>query len=306
VRRILHGFYAATVVAASFALAAAQTADPTDLVNQARKLNNDGKQDEALTLYREALARSPDSFDAHYGAGIALDLKGSYGDARREFEQAIEHATPDNKVQALTGMATSYAFDRDPANAARFYQQIFDIQTGASEYAGAAETANALGRVYLENGNLDDALKWYQTGYETARRQPDLPGAELDLIDLRWAHAQARIAARRGRATEARKHVATVKALVDKGSNPEQAVQFPYLAGYVDFYLKDFSGAIAQLRKADQSDPFILILLAQAYENTKQTAEARDAYRRVLALNGHSLNNAFARSIAREKLKAAG
>ena len=62
--------------------------DPMDMVKQARKLNGEGKQDEALALYRKALASSPNLFDAHLGAGIALDLEGKYGEARQEFQQA--------------------------------------------------------------------------------------------------------------------------------------------------------------------------------------------------------------------------
>src|SRR5438128_6575687 len=54
----------------------AQATDPAGLIKEARKLNTEGKQDEALALYRDALRRAPDSFDAHLGAGVALDLKG--------------------------------------------------------------------------------------------------------------------------------------------------------------------------------------------------------------------------------------
>jgi tetratricopeptide (TPR) repeat protein len=301
-RRGLHVFYAVAVAATSATGLAGQSREPADLVNQARKLNNEGKQDDALALYRQALARSPESFDAHYGAGIVLDLKGAFAEARREFARAIEVASADDKVQALTGMAVSFAFTGDAANCARFYQQIFDSQTAAGEFAGAAETANALGRVYLENGDLRNAVKWYQTGHETVRRQPDVPGPQLDLADLRWAHAQARIAARRGDAAEARRQIAVVQMLIDKGTNAEQTLQLPYLVGYVDLYLKNYKAAIAELQRADQTDPFILVLLGQAYEKARQRANAREAYQSVLMLNGHSLNNAFARPIARRKL----
>ncbi len=126
-----------------------------------------------------------------------------------------------------------------------------------------------------------------------------------DLRDLRWAHARARIAARKGDAAEARKQTAVVKALVDKGCNPDQAIQYPYLAGYVDFYLKDYAGAIAELQQADARDPFIQVLLAQALEKSGQAASAREHYRKVLESNAHSPNNAsppFARrSPARRK-----
>jgi tetratricopeptide (TPR) repeat protein len=145
-------------------------------------------------------------------------------------------------------------------------------------------------------------MKWYQTGYETSRRQKDMPGALIDLSDLRWMHAQARIAARKGSAATARAQVAAVKTILDKGTNEEQRVFYPYLVGYVNFFLKDYAGAIVELKRASQDDPFVLFLLAQAYEKSGDAPKAREVYQQVLASNAHSLKNAFARGAARKSL----
>ena len=292
-----------TVCALAIAAATAGAqADPSDLVRQARKLNSEGRQEQAIDLYREAIRRAPDSYDAHYGLGIALDLAGREKQARDEFAKAIELAPEGSKNQALTAMAVSYAFSGDAKGASAFYRQVYDAQTAAENYQGAAETANALGRVYLETADTENAFKWYQTGYETSRRQRDLDPAAMDLWDMRWAHAQARIAARRGNFPEARRQLDTVKHILDKGTNPEEQIQYPYLAGYVALYARQYQDAIAQLRQADQRDPFILALLARAYDNAHDRDAARDAYEKAMASNGHSLNNAFARIIARKKM----
>lgn len=292
------------VLVLSFVAAAlaAQQVDPSELVKQARKLNADGKQADAITLYQQALQRAPDLFDAHYGLGIALDLAGRFDEAHQQFAKAIELAPEEGKDQAITAAAVSYAFGADAKGASSFYRQLYDRQTSANAFGGAAETANALGRVYLESGDLDNALKWYQTGYETARRQRDLPGPVVDLSEMRWAHAQARIAARKGDAPAARLQMAAAKAVLDKGTNPDENIQYPYLAGYVSLYLKDYPGAIANLQQANQQDPFILLLLAQAYEKSGDAARARASYEKVLASNAHNVNNAFARAAARRKL----
>jgi tetratricopeptide (TPR) repeat protein len=286
----------------ALALFTAQTADPLDLVKQAQKLTAEGKADEALALYRQALARSPELFAAHLGAGIVLDLQGAYKEARQHFEKAILVAPDESKYQALVNMGVSYAFDGNAKSASTFYRQAFDRGMAAQDLRAAAETANALGRIYLESNDLDNAAKWYQTGYETSRRQPKLPADQADLWDLRWAHAQARIAARKGNAAAAHTQTAIVKGLLDKGTNPDQQIQYPYLVGYVALYLKDYRGAIAALTQADQKDPFILVLLAQAYEKAHDAANARQCYVEVLASNAHSLNNAFARPLAKKKL----
>ena len=297
--------FSALLTFGSIAIAQEAPGDPLAIVQQARRLNGEGKHDEAIALYREALMRSPDLYDAHYGLGIALDLKGTYREARQSFVKAIQLAPDESKEQALGAMAVSYAFSGDVREASSFYRQVFDRQMGAENFGAASETANALGRVYLETGDLGNAVKWYQTGYETGRRQAGVPGALIDLSDLRWAHAQARIAARKGSAATARAHIAEVKTLLDKGTNDDQRIQYPYLVGYVDLFLKDYAGAVAELKEANQQDPFVLFLLAQAYEKSGDAARARDSYRQILASNAHSLNNAFARSVARNKVSSA-
>jgi tetratricopeptide (TPR) repeat protein len=293
---------AAAARAAAQDPAAAATGDPIELVKQARKLNSDGKQDAALALYRQALERSPDLFDAHVGAGIVLDLQGNYKDARAHFARAIEVAPDGGRNQALSAMAVSYAFEGDAGGASRFYRQVFDRQESTQDLGGAAETANALGRIYLESGDFDNAFKWYQTGYETSRRQPKLTDDQMDLWNMRWAHAQARIAARKGNVEEARTQTVAVKSILDKGTNQDQQIQYPYLAGYVALYSQDYQTAIDELQKADQRDPFILVLLAQAYEKAGDAARAREFYMQVLTANAHSANNAFARPLARKKV----
>jgi hypothetical protein len=76
-----------------------------------------------------------------------------------------------------------------------------------------------------------------------------MPGPQLDLWSLRWAGAQARVAARRGNARVAREQIAIFKSLLDKGTNPDQQPQYRSLVGYVDFYSKDFRGRLPSFRK---------------------------------------------------------
>lgn len=283
--------------------AAAPQSEAADLVKQGRKLNNEGKQDEALALFNQALQKDPNLYEAQLGTGIALDLKGQYDEARRHFSKAIELAPAEAKAQALRNMAFSYAFQRQPGESAKYEQQVFDPQIAARNFGAAAETANELARIYLESGDIDNAAKWYKTGHDTAFRNPEMKDAEKDLWNFRWEHAQARIAARRGQSEEAHKHVAAAKAILDKGTNPEQARFFPYLTGYVALYTGDSKTAIADLQKADQRDPFILVLLAQAHERTGDNGQAMDYYRKALAVNTHNPTNAFARPIARKKVE---
>ena len=75
-------------------------------------------------------------------------------------------------------------------------------------------------------------------------------------------------------------------------------------AGHIarKFYGGDYKTAIGELAKANQEDPFILMLLAESYEKLSDTARAKEYYGKVMANNGHGPTNAFARPVARRKL----
>jgi Flp pilus assembly protein TadD len=273
-----------------------------DLIKQARKLNNEGKQDQALAIFNKLLQADPNMYEAHLGAGIVLDLQGKYDEARRHLAKAIEVAPPESKPQAMRNMAFSYAFESKAGEAAKYEQPLYAESIAKNNFFSAGEIANELARIYLESGDLDNAQTWYQKGHEAALKQANPTPAQKDLWEFRWEHALARLAARRGNKGEAQKHVAAAKAILDKGTNSEQAPFFPYLEGYVAHYLGDYKAAITSLQKADQRDPFILVLLAQAYEKSGDKTQATDYYRKVLDVNFHGPTNAFARPLAKKKL----
>lgn len=274
------------------------------LLSQASALDLAGKQEAAIAIFRDVLTRDPDSYRAHYGLGRALDLAGHYDEARDHFSKAIELASPGDRDQAQRMLAIAWTFVGKVDEASALFQQVFNRQLADGNFGGAADVASELGRVYLEHGDLDQAEAWYRTAHDTAARETGRPQWRVDLADMRWAHARARIAARRGRAGEARRQEAVVLHLLGKGGNDDQKIQYQYLLGYVDFYLGDYAAAQQALEKADQKDPFILLLLARSHEALGHAEQARDYDRRVLESTSHAVNNAFARPIARGKLGA--
>ena len=281
-----------------------QSATTADLVKQGRELNNQGKQDEAIALYQQALKADPKSFPAHLAMGVALDLKGDYAEARKHIQQAIDVADAEQKPQALRTMAMAWAFAGNGKEAEKYQQQVFDMRMTTQDYTGAAEIANEVARILLETGNVQDAADWYRKGHEVALKKSGLKPEETDLWDFRWEHAQARIAAREGKSQQAQQHVKAARAILDKGTLPkEQEPFYPYLTGYVAFYAKDYKTAIAELSKANQRDPFILSLLAQAHEQSGDPATAKTLYAKVLESNAHNPTNAYARPLAKKALR---
>ena len=274
-----------------------------DLVQRGVKLSHEGKQDDALALYEQALGKDPNSYQAQLETGIALDLKGEYAKAQEHLTKAVEVAPADLKQQAQRTLAFSYAFQGDAFKAADPEMEVFNARLAKGDAVGAGETCNELARIYLELGDPDHAYKWYKMGYDTVSRKADLSEADKNLWLFRWESAQARVAARRGNIEEAQQHVRAAKPALDKANNPDQMRFYPYLTGYVAFYGGDYKTAITELQKADQRDPLILVLLGQAYEKSGDAAQAKDYYRKVIEINVHNPTNAFARPLAKKKLQ---
>ncbi len=287
--------------------AAAQPPQPNapEFLREGQKLVRAGQLDEALSLYQREIEKNPANTAALNAAGVVLDLLGRTAEARRYFQKSAD-AAPDAQARAVAWrqMAMSYAFDNDCANSARYGRRLIDYWLERGNHFAAGEAANEVARVCMEAGALDEAERLYRTGTETGLKEPDISEDRRALWMFRLEHALARLAARRGQKDLAMKHMAAAKALLE--AHPEMAKQqqpfFPYLAGYVALYTGDASGALEQLKQANQNDPFIQCLMGMAHEKLGQKEEAMACYRRAAQTTAHNPPAAFARPFARKKL----
>jgi tetratricopeptide (TPR) repeat protein len=277
-----------------------------EFIRQGQQLMRQGKLEDALALYRQALQGSPDSLPANNAAGVALDLMGQGPEARKYFAKAIEVApNPQSKAGAQRAMAMSYAFEGNCKKTSEYEQLVLQYYASVNDFYQQGEVADEAARVCIDSGDLDAAYKLYQAGHDLGLREPGIKPDRKDLWEFRWEHAQARIAARRGNKEEAQKHVAAAKAVLDKGTNPQQAPFLPYLVGYVAFYAADYKTALDELPKANQNDPFIQVLIAQTYEKLGDKEKATEYYHKAATTTGHNPPAAFARPFARKKLGSA-
>jgi len=279
------------------------TQQQPDYIRQGQQLMREGRLDDALALYRTTLKSSPNSIPANIGAGIVLDLQLQGQEARKYFAKDIDAAyTPELKAVAQRMMAMSYAFESDCKKTSELEQQVFDYYGSVKDFSQQGEIANEAGRVCLESGDLAAAQHWYELAHVTGLKEPNIPPASQDLWEFRWESAQARIAIRRGNLAEAQKHVAAAKAILDKGTNPEQTQYLPYLDGYVAFYAGDYKTALAEFQKIEQNEPFIVCILAQTYEKLGDNAKALELYRKASTAILHNASAAYALPLAKKKL----
>lgn len=287
----------------TFAQAPAAQPEQPEFVKKGQQLMREGKMQDALALFRQTLQTSPFSVQANLGAGIVLDLISQGEDARKYFAKAIDVAdTAERKAASQRAMAMSYAFEGNCKKTVEFEEKVMQYDASINNFYQQGEIADEAARVCIDSGDLDAAEHWYKTGHELGLKETGIKPARQDLWEFRWEHAQARIAACRGNLAEAQKHVAAAKAVFDKGTNAEQAPFVPYLLGYVAFYAGDFPTALENLQKANQSDPFIVCLLAQTYEKLANRDKALEFYRKASTATAHNPPAAYAVPFSKKRL----
>jgi tetratricopeptide (TPR) repeat protein len=269
--------------------------------------NGDGQGGKALAAFQKAQAIGPKT--ARVEAFLANDdiLKGNYGKARATYLD-VQKTLPKGSVPFAVrfGVTFSHLYENHPDEA------LASLRTYLDEYkAGGLDQQfpevfiwNAMARINLEYGRLDEAMKSYEKGYES------VPGSKLaeDQKQIwmgRLRHGKARTLAKMGKQEEAWAEAEAIKKMIEGGG--EQGKQFwpayHYVAGYVKLEGKDYAAAVEHLKQASPDDPFHTLLLGRAYEGLGQKGEAKKAYQKVLASQQGNIERALSYPEAKKKLQ---
>lgn len=246
-----------------------------------------------------------------------LDLDGQTRKARVILQQVLDTISePAAKADAQRAMAMSFAFGRDCAHTVKYESLVIDDWRSREQadpgnaFYQEGEMADEAARVCLDAGDVDEAERWYRTGYERGLLEPPPQTHRKALWDFRLAHALGRIAARRGDTAEAHRQIEAARRALDTDSAmaAQQERFFPYLVGYVALYTHDLPTARAQFTKAialkgNEKDPYLRCLLAMTDEQLGHRDDAMAQYRQAYDLaTAHNPASAFARRYARAKL----
>jgi tetratricopeptide (TPR) repeat protein len=283
--------------------------------------------DEAIAVYRQALAISPGFVPARRGLGRVFDLIGRHADARAEYLAGLERASSYEDEPLLWDLATSYVFERrfDEAHAAlRRWADLSVKRRGQDQGGSPMFFELAMAREAFDEAERVLELRFAPIKKPVAMPRSQTPDPDVVLTWLEWSQYQSQravVAARRGRADEARRLMAEAEAQVAKVDEVLATVALPAApnaphsnvsggfmlpTGEVAFWLGDTARAIRMLSTEYLKLPRHNLLLGQAYEREQSLAEARAAYTRVVESTVLSIELAWARPIAQARLAAIG
>jgi len=132
------------------------------LHNLAAPLKSQGKLDEAIRCYREALMLKPDYHEAHHNLAIELESRGKSYDAISHYREALQ-IKPDY-VEAHNSLGRALAARGEIDQAISQFRKAVQIKPRF------VETHNNLGVALAARGEFDQAISHYR---EALKIQPD-------------------------------------------------------------------------------------------------------------------------------------
>lgn len=270
--------------------------------------NGDARGDKAKVAFEKALALGTRSPRAEaFLAGDAL-LKGRYAEARKAYLD-VERSLPKGAVPfpIRFGVTFSYLYEGNPDGA------LESLRTYLAEYKARGLDQqfpevfiwNAMARINLEAGRLEEAQKCYKNGYDS------IPGSSLPEDQKKtWLgrlhHGTSRTFARMGKPQEAWAEADTVRQMLLTGGEAGRQYwpAYHYVAGYAKLESGDAAAALEHLLQADLNDPFHRLLLARAYEKLGRKEEAKASYQKILDSQWAGIERPLAYPEAKRKLQS--
>ncbi|HXG95396.1 MAG TPA: tetratricopeptide repeat protein [Blastocatellia bacterium] len=267
-----------------------------------------GKLDEAKAAFERAIQLDGGTPRVYTLLGNIALLKGDYAKARELFNVSwSKRAANTAPFGPGYGLVYAHLYQGDLKSALKALEnyEAEYAKNGDTQNGPAVFIWNSIARLHLENGQPEEAIKAYEKGYAT------VPASNLSEMEKKtWLgrlhHGKGRALAKMGKYEEAWNEAELIKKMIEE--NGEAGKQFwpsyHYLAGYVKLESGDYAAAIEHLKQADQTDPFIKLLLARAYEKSGDKTAAQSACKEVVKSNQVTLDRALAYPEAKRKLKA--
>ena len=287
-----------------------------------------GRFDEAIATYRQALGIDPAYLPARRGLGQVFDLLGRYADARAEYLAGLEGKTQSYEAAPLLwSLAVSHVFDRHFDDAQMALQGWADLVFKRRGYD--PNDSLAFFDLAMAGDAFGQAERMLDQHYGPIAKPPAMapsptPDPHVVMTQLSWMRYNAQravVSARRGQAADARRFIGEAEAQAKQidealatfasatgttvSLSPRRELNLP--ESEVAFWLGDTGGAIRLLVDEEVMSPRHNLLLGRAYEREHNFAKARAAYTRVIeSTSVVSIELAWARPIAQERLAAIG
>jgi tetratricopeptide (TPR) repeat protein len=272
--------------------------DPNPYDSYAELLMKVGRFDESIKAYQKALSVDPNFVASYVGIGNNHLAMGQAAKARESFTKlaSVARNTGERRL-AHFWMAASYAHEGAVDQALAELRREYELAKEESDGGAMSGDLVQMGDLLLENGRHADALAKYAEALATIEKA-SVPVEVKELARRTQLYKQ-------GLAAVATKDLATAKARLTAYAKQVAVKKAPFevrqqheLAGVIALAQKDYAAAVRELTMANQQDPKVLYLMAQAHRGAGNAAEAQRFAGKAAHFNGLNFNYAYVRTKA--------
>ena len=254
--------------------------DPNPYDSYAEMLMRTGRFDESIAQYEKALSADAHFSNSYIGIASNLMYQGKQDAALAQVQKLYDAARDDgDRRTALLNRAMIYVDGGRTAQAMREMEKRYALGTRVADTAWMAEDAGYMGDILLGVGQADEARKRYQQSLSLTLGS----GLSTELKEnakLADHYNQARVALAKGDTATAKSEAEQYRSGVEATQDVGRIRQAHELAGMIALKERDYGKAVDELGQADQQDPYILYLLATAYQGKGDTVKGKELAKR--------------------------
>ena len=279
--------------------------DPNPFDSYAELLLKMGRFDESIAQYGKALEVNPHFANSFTGIAACLMYQNKHDEALAETKK--EMAAARNPGETRLALFTRAVVHMDRGDAEGALKEIggeLAIAEKLKDAGSMSADRAAMANILLEEGKTDEALAQFKQSNDIIQRSS--LGADVKAANALFHHANvARVMIRKGDLASARTETEALRQEAEKRQSKNQMRLAHELNGLIALEQKDYAGAIAELKQANQQDPRVLYNIALASQASGKTDDARSYAKWAAQFNGLPfLNYAYVR-VKAEKLLAA-
>jgi tetratricopeptide (TPR) repeat protein len=252
--------------------------DPNPYDSYAELLMKTGRFDESVAQYRKALAIDPHFINSHFGIAGDLMYQGKHDQALAEAQKIADEARNDGDRRfAFFTKTVVYADQGKTDQALKEMEKQYAFDSKIGDPSQMAQDATTIGVILLAGGKPDQAQKRFQQALDL-QSNSNLSAEAKEDAKLAHHYYLGRVALAKNDLVTAKSEAGEYLKGAEAKQNEGRIRGAHELAGAIALKEKNFDQAVSELEQASQQDPYVVYLLAQAYQGKGDQAKAKEKF----------------------------
>jgi tetratricopeptide (TPR) repeat protein len=262
-----------------------------------------GEYEASLEQYRKAIKHDSNFVASYIGMASNLVYISDYYEARLLMERFYNKARNDaEKRRALIFTAISYVDEGKYKDAIEVLEKLAKKSKENNDDVALATSNGIISAIYFDLEKYDKAISYYKIAIE-AIENSNLPNEIKNNSRFDILFGEALVLAKKTKFEAALKKADEYMAKAEKSGNSNQIRNGHEIYGRIALDKKEYNKAIEEFNQANLHNPYILFMIAQAYEELNDIENAKIYLKKIIKFNSLlELDYAFCRNKAKDKL----